>query len=112
MNEKERNVFYASRRWQRKRMKILRRDHFECQVCRKRIEQAAADGTQLSPHDCRIRKAEHVHHIKDLEHYPNLKLDDDNLISVCHECHDRLHGRVIDRLRPKKDKKPVTEERW
>lgn len=92
-------------------MQILRRDHFECQECRRRIEQAAANGTQLSPHDRQIRRAEHVHHIKDLEHYPNLKLDDDNLISVCHECHDRIHGRLIEEIKTNR-KKPLTEERW
>lgn len=112
MTEKERNVFYASRRWQRKRMEILKRDHFECQECRRRIEQAAAEDILLSPCDRKIRRAVHVHHIKDLEHHPELRLDSENLISVCHECHDRIHGRLIDQIKSKPKKKPVAEERW
>ena len=112
MTERERNVFYASRAWERKRLEILRRDHYECQECRRRIEEARQSGVSLPPRERKIRRAVQVHHIKTLKDHPELRLDSDNLISVCHECHDRLHGRVIDRLRPKKDKKPVTEERW
>ena len=41
----------------------------------------------------RVRAATVVHHIKDIETSPELRLALDNLMSVTHECHERIHGR-------------------
>lgn len=92
------NAFYWSRKWKRKRDEILRRDHYECQECIKRIKQAAENGEVLHGYDARIHRAVCVHHIKELKDYPELALDDDNLVSLCHKCHDRIHGRDADHL--------------
>jgi hypothetical protein len=66
--------------------------------CRRRIDRAREDGTQLHGKDAWIRRAVCVHHIKELKDYPEERLDDDNLISLCHECHDKVHGRDAEGL--------------
>lgn len=70
------NDFYQSKTWKHKRRIILRRDGYRCQIC-KRFGKWCPAVT--------------VHHIKELEDYPELALDDHNLISVCQSCHNRLH---------------------
>ena len=70
------NNFYQSKAWKHKRRMILRRDGYRCQMC-KRFGKWCSAVT--------------VHHIKELEDYPELALDDHNLISVCQSCHNRLH---------------------
>lgn len=59
---------------------ILRRDHYECQECRKKTG--------------KIRRATLVHHIIPYEERPDLGLDEDNLEAVCDRCHNIIHGRV------------------
>ena len=41
----------------------------------------------------RIRSANMVHHIKEIETHPGLRLDMNNLLSMKRECHERHHGR-------------------
>ena len=84
-----------------------------CVVCRKRLE----SGDDLPITQRRIRKAYTVHHIKELRDFPELRLDNDNLISVCHECHDEIHGRTYEHLKqwqfkPGEKKKQIAEELW
>lgn len=110
MTEKEVKKFYNSKNWKIKRVDILKRDHFECQDCVKRLKEAAANGTQLHGEDRRIRQATEVHHIKELKEYPELGLEDDNLISLCTKCHNARHGRYIKQF--VKKKKRLTEEKW
>jgi len=111
MTKSERHKFYHSSAWKNKRDEILRRDHYECQECRKRIDLANRNGVCLNAVDRQIRKAYTVHHIKHLDDYPALALDDDNLESVCMICHNVLHGRVLEPRRFSY-KEPVTPERW
>ena len=68
--------FYKSSAWEKKRLEILERDNYECQVCKE--EGGFAPATT-------------VHHILHLENRPDLALDDDNLLSVCAACHNREH---------------------
>lgn len=68
--------FYRSAKWKRKREKILKRDGYQCVECRKYG---------------RHRPAAVVHHIKELEDYPELALDDENLVSLCLSHHNQAH---------------------
>lgn len=76
MKELNKDSFYKSIRWQHKREAILRRDGYMCQYC-KRYGRAVS--------------ATEVHHIKFLEDFPELALDNDNLVSLCSACHRKQH---------------------
>ncbi|GIP38318.1 HNH endonuclease [Paenibacillus sp. J31TS4] len=71
--------FYKSTRWKTKREKILRRDEYLCQEC-KRYGRSTAAAT--------------VHHINPLERHPELALVSPNLVSLCNPCHDKMHDRT------------------
>ena len=83
INDKDVHRFYCSTKWQRIRDKVMRLDHYECQLCKSKYH--------------RIRKASMVHHVHHLEDYPNLALeiyDEEgprNLISLCNSCHNEVH---------------------
>ena len=47
MTDTEAKKFYDSKAWQTKRIEILKRDRFECQDCRARIQKAVAEGKWL-----------------------------------------------------------------
>ncbi len=110
MTDKEVKAFYNSSKWKQKRIDILTRDCWECQDCRKRLEEAARNGTKLRGRDSKIWRAEEVHHIKELKEHPDLALEDDNLVSLCIQCHNIRHGR--NQYKFVKRKKRLTEERW
>ena len=74
--------FYESGKWKRKRAKILKRDEYICQEC-KRYGRHDPDGLPV--------RATIVHHIKEYEQYPELGLEDNNLISLCVGCHNKRH---------------------
>ncbi|ALY08033.1 putative HNH endonuclease [Exiguobacterium phage vB_EauS-123] len=78
--------FYKSDRWKKKRLAILRRDDYECRECRRYG---------------RVTAATMVHHIKPFEFYPELKLETNNLVSLCNSCHGTLHDRVTNELTEK-----------
>ena len=67
---------YNTEAWRRKRQKILRRDGYRCQICKRYG---------------RIREAVEVHHIKHADEYPELAWVDSNLVSLCHACHNAQH---------------------
>lgn len=69
-------IFYKTMAWRRKRLEILERDNYECQLCKR---------------EGKYNKGNTVHHIKHLEDRPDLALVDDNLLSVCAACHNREH---------------------
>lgn len=71
-------TFYKSKRWRAKREKILRRDEYQCQEC-KRYGKTTAATT--------------VHHINPLEQHSEWALLSWNLISLCGSCHDAMHDR-------------------
>ena len=68
--------FYQSKTWKRKRESILRRDGYKCRRCKRYGRQ---------------RPATTVHHIKHFDEFPELALDNDNLISLCESCHNYYH---------------------
>lgn len=68
--------FYKTKAWERKRARILRRDGYLCQNCKRYG---------------RMRPATTVHHILHYEDRPDLALTDSNLISLCDACHNKSH---------------------
>lgn len=79
-NHKDRIKFYKSNKWIKKRKEIIERDNNECQHCKAK---GYATVGQLNRLD--------VHHIKHLEDHWELRLDDDNLITLCSSCHNEQH---------------------
>lgn len=76
INNGHEKKFYKSWTWKKKRKEIIDRDNGECQHCKERGE---------------FSKGRLVHHIKHLKECPELGLADDNLITLCDECHNIMH---------------------
>jgi len=75
----------ASPEYAQWRFEIFERDNFKCQWC-------GAD-----------RKKLNAHHIKPFCDFPNLRLDIDNAITLCVDCHERAHGRPLFSKKTKSD---------
>lgn len=79
--------FYKTTGWKDKREKILRRDNYLCQEC-KRYGRTTAAST--------------VHHIIPLNwcllFNKALALFSINLVSLCDQCHNKMHDRETNRL--------------
>ena len=96
------HAFYISTAWLKLRAEVLAEDKYECQMCKARGY---------------YTRANHVHHVNYVKIHPELALskhynDDDgnikrNLISLCHNCHEEIHGH-----RQKEKPEPLTKERW
>lgn len=93
--------FYTWNKWKTLRKTVLEMDKWECQRCKTRGKYS---------------KATTVHHVNYVKNHPSKALEiwytfkgqkKRNLISLCHECHEEVHG-----YRKKMEKKPLTEERW
>ena len=73
----DRDPFLVSKQWREKREKILRRDGYQCQISKrfgKRVE------------------GNIVHHIFPREEFPEFRLANWNLITVCMAVHNRLES--------------------
>ena len=70
--------FYNTKKWKEKRLKILRRDKYICVECKRYGK---------------ITEATTFHHIYPYELYPELRLNTNNLISLCEKCHNEMHNR-------------------
>ena len=77
LSRRDRDAFYKSREWTRLSIEVKVRDNFECQICKDR------GGLR--------REKLITHHIKPLTNDYDKRLDKDNLITVCHACHNTLH---------------------
>jgi len=79
--------FYKTPGWKHKRVRILKRDEYLCQEC-KRYGKTTAATT--------------VHHIIPLTwcliYNLMLALASINLISLCDKCHDKMHNRTDNKL--------------
>ena len=73
--------FYKTNKWTDKRAKILKRDGYECQNCRRYYK---------------TKEAKVVHHIFFYEDYSELGLMNWNLVSLCNGCHNKMHNRLTD----------------
>lgn len=97
--------FYKWNKWLKVRNEVLKLDKNECQICKNNHH--------------RYRKATTVHHVNHLKDRPELALeiwyrdpathkDRRNLLSLCHDCHEEIHG-----YRKHNDEtEPLTPERW
>ena len=84
--EKRVDPFYKSKKWERMRQRILRRDGYQC---------------QLSKRYGKNRPAEMVHHIFPREDYPQFELSEWNLIALSNAEHNELHDRFSGELTEK-----------
>jgi len=84
---KEAKAFYNSKAWRELRPEILRRDNHTCQAC-------WAKG--------KYTMGNIVHHKIELMDDPTLGLVEDNLETVCHDCHEEKHPNRFKKDKPKK----------
>ena len=82
--------FYQTKAWKLIRLEALARDNHLCQ-------RHFALG--------QLRRAETVHHVREMEDYPELALDLANLQSLCKACHNHLHPDRMFRSKRKKTKR-------
>lgn len=71
--------FRSSSVWKHKRAEILDRDEHQCLIC--------GNNSELQ-----------VHHIISLDINEALKLEDNNLISLCSKCHRDVHNGVYSQI--------------
>ena len=110
MNEyktlEQKRKFYSSREWKRIRLIVLERDNYECQECRRK-GLVTIDTNEYSESAKRKKIKLVVHHVKELEHHPELALEIDNLEVNCVDCHNAEHDRVFENTVNKWE-----DERW
>ncbi|WP_096269495.1 HNH endonuclease [Paucisalibacillus globulus] len=94
---KQKKTFYNSGSWKSLRKQALERDNYECQVCKRAGS---------------YNHGQNVHHIKEIEFFPKLALELDNLETLCINCHNQEHGRTFDKLRQNPNKKQWNDEKW
>lgn len=82
--------FYNSKEWLQVRQAALERDNFECQMC-KAEGRVHVDSKKVEGERKTVELQ--VHHTKELEDYPELALDLDNLVTLCVRHHNEVHGR-------------------
>ncbi|WP_458383768.1 HNH endonuclease [Staphylococcus caledonicus] len=97
--------FYKSKKWRELREKVLLRDNYECQECKKEGIVKTIDRTK--------HKSLDVDHIKELDSHPDLAYDMDNLVTLCVSCHNKKHNRYQKgKPFPKKKTKWTGDEWW
>ena len=77
---------YKTRRWERLRETILRRDGYKCR-------EAARYGLAV--------RADTVHHVWPVEDFPQFAWEPWNLIALSHKAHNEMHDRVTGALTEK-----------
>lgn len=90
----DRDKFYNSTQWRKLRKEILERDNHECLWCKEQGLVTTDEDTVMV-----------VDHIKELESYPELALEPDNLRVLCFYHHEVRHERIFEGNNVKKDKK-------
>lgn len=94
--------FYNSNVWREVRAQVLKLDHNECQLCKDR-------GL--------FTQAQTVHHVIHLRDNPDLALsiyysNKRQLISLCNDCHNKVHPEKSKAFKEDKEEEPLTCERW
>jgi len=85
--QQQKKTFYKSAAWQSLRQKVLERDNYECQECKRQGK------VYTNYHDPDKHKRLDVDHIKEIEFFPELALDEDNCETKCVPCHNKKHHR-------------------
>lgn len=92
---------YKTRRWEKKRAWILKRDGYKCRHSKRYGRTVPADT---------------VHHIYPVEQYPELAFVDWNLISlsagVHNKMHDRMTGETTELGKQWQERRRTEFERW
>jgi 5-methylcytosine-specific restriction enzyme A len=101
----QKRKFYDSGNWKRIREEAKKKNNYECQRC-KRNGYTTIDTNESNGKRKKIQLV--VHHIKELEHHPDLALDIDNLEVQCVKCHNETHGRTFER----KENPWEGDEKW
>ena len=91
LTDQECRAFYNGMKWRNMRSYIKEKNNYECQEC-KRQGKVSLDIYEKNKNDRKKIKLV-VHHIKELKVYPELALDEDNLETLCVECHNKIHDR-------------------
>lgn len=71
--ENNKNKFRSGYTWKCKRVEIMKRDNNQCKIC--------GSNTKLQ-----------VHHIYSLDTHWQLRLDNNNLVTLCESCHHAVHN--------------------
>ena len=80
----EKNAFYNLSIWRRHvSQDVLKRDKWECQLCKYEHRLTTRTSSGLLQ----------VHHILPLEFYPQYCLNMTTLVTLCYDCHNRVHER-------------------
>ena len=108
--KEQKSKFYNSTAWKKLRIVIKERDNNECQEC-KRQGRVFIDTNEYSERANRKKIQLVVDHIKELEDYPELALEPENLEVLCVTCHNKKHGRWFLGFKPKVNKW-ADDERW
>ncbi|PFB77377.1 alpha/beta hydrolase [Bacillus thuringiensis] len=106
-NKQQKRKFYDSGDWKSIREQVKKRDNYEYQEC-KRNGRVRFDTNEYSESAQRKKIQLVVHHIKELEHHPELALDIDNLETICVDRHNKEHDRIF----KKKINKWEHDEKW
>lgn len=78
----ERNIVRSSAEYRAWRVSVFVRDGHTCQHC------GARNGMGATVHL-------HAHHIKEFAIHPGLRLEVSNGVTLCHPCHEAVHGKKI-----------------
>lgn len=103
-NDAQKKKFYRSSSWETLRQQALKRDNYECQMC-KHEGKVHLDSIKVEGERKEIKL--NVHHIKEIEQHPELALELDNLMTICLDHHNKEHGRF-----QKSDNKWQYDEKW
>ena len=86
MTREEKMRFYHSQAWRRMSERILIRDHYECQECKKKLKSGIRT---------KIKPATQVHHIVPVSR--GGRHNKENLMALCRSCHTKIHHELGDR---------------
>ena len=106
--------FYKSKEWIKLKEEVMQEQHYECQECLKNGILTTIDRENNEENKRKLT----VHHVQYVKKYPELALNKfyyykniqyRNLITVCFDCHNKLHKRFNYK---EIEKKQLNIEKW